>query len=100
MALAKIISNFSSGLSPLKGILFSPKVLYPGLIVLLMFLALSSIRNKEIDNLDMLQKTITEMDFSQSQKDYSSTEGDLLLKDYELSVDKFGNSPFLYYYRQ
>ena len=94
--LAKIISNFSSGLSPLKGILFSPKVLYPVLIVLLMFLALSSIRNKEIDNLDMLKKTITEMDFSQSQKDYSSTEGDLLLKDYELSVDKFGNTvPYL-----
>jgi len=72
--------------------LFNIKLLFPAAIVILSFLALSSIRNKEIDNLEMLQTTIAEMDFSQSQKEYNSTEGDLLLTDYNKCIETFGST--------
>lgn len=82
------------------GSLFNYKMIFPTTIVILTFLALSSIRNNEIDNLEMLQKTIIEMDFSESQKEYNSVEGDLLLTDYEKCIRLFGSQvdflPFYY----
>lgn len=90
IVLANIIVSIKKNTFTIKSFFFNIKFLFPGIIVILSFLALSSIRNKETDNLEMLQKTISEMDFSQSQKDYSSVEGDLLLIDHNKSIETFG----------
>ncbi|WP_131701448.1 hypothetical protein [Chryseobacterium sp. FH2] len=90
--LANIIVSIKNNKFIIKSLFFNIKLLFPACIVLLSFLALSSIRNKEIDNLEMLQNTIAEMDFSQSQKEYNSTEGDLLLIDYNKCIETFGSS--------
>lgn len=90
IVLANIIVKIKENKFNIKTLLFNIKLILPAIIVLLSFLALSSIRNKETDNLEMLQKTISEMDFSQSQKEYSSIEGDLLLTDHNTCIETFG----------
>lgn len=90
--LANIIVSIRNNSFGFKKLFLNIKFLFPAGIVLLMFLALSSIRNKRIDNLEMLQTTISEMDFSQSQKEYNSVEGDLLLTDYNKCIDTFGST--------
>ncbi|MGV4414271.1 hypothetical protein [Chryseobacterium sp. T1] len=92
IVLANIIVAIRNDKFGLRKLLFNPKLLFPAAIVLLSFLALSSIRNKEIDNLEMLQTTIAEMDFSKSQQDYNSAEGDLLLVDYQKCIESFGTA--------
>ncbi|MCW3159871.1 hypothetical protein [Chryseobacterium oryctis] len=90
--LANIIVSIKNKKLVIKSLFLNVKLLFPASIVFLSFLALSSIRNKEIDNLEMLQKTIAEMDFSESQKEYNSAEGDLLLIDYNKCIETFGSS--------
>lgn len=90
--LANIIVSIKNKKFGVKDLFFNVKLLLPTSIVLLAFLALSSIRSKEIDNLEMLQNTIAEMDFSQSQKEYNSVEGDLLLTDYNQCIETFGST--------
>lgn len=91
IVLANIIVAIKNDTFKIKSLL-NIKLLFPAAIVILSFLALSSIRNKEIDNLEMLQTTISEMDFSQSQKEYNSSEGDLLLTDYNKCIETFGST--------
>ncbi|WP_027385700.1 hypothetical protein [Chryseobacterium gregarium] len=90
--LANIIVGIRNNKLGIKNLFFNIKLLFPVTIVIFTFLALSSIRNKEIDNLEMLQQTISEMDFSQSQKEYNTSEGDLLLTDYNKCIETFGSS--------
>ena len=90
--LANLIVTIKNNKSFIKGLFLNIKFLFPASIVLLSFLALSSIRNKQIDNLEMLQSTISEMSISESQNDYNSVEEDLLLIDYNRCIETFGTS--------
>lgn len=90
--LANIIVIIKNNKNVVKGLFLNIKLLFPASIVLLSFLALSSIRNKQIDNLEMLQSTISEMSISESQNDYNSAEEDLLLIDYNRCIETFGTS--------
>lgn len=90
--LANIIVTIKNNKNVVKGLFLNIKLLFPASIVLLSFLALSSIRNKQIDNLEMLQSTISEMSISESQNDYNSAEEDLLLIDYNRCIETFGTS--------
>lgn len=88
--LANIIVLIKERRGFIKNLLFKVNLLFPATVVILTFLALSSIRNKQIDNLQMLQSTISEMSISESQNDYNTAEEDLLLKDYNKCIEIFG----------
>lgn len=92
IVLANIIVIIKNNKNVFKGLLLNIKLLFPAAVVMMSFLALSSIRNKQIDNLEMLQNTISEMSISESQNDYNTAEEDLLLTDYQKCIETFGSS--------